>query len=100
MRPSLSEGLGNSFIEAMAAGVPVIGTQVGGIPDFLRDKETGFFCEVRNPKSIAEKVKEILENNELRANVIKNAQELVTKNYDWDLVARRIKEEVLLTNQS
>src|SRR3989338_7534047 len=40
-RPSLSEGLGNAFLEAMAAGVPVIGTPVGGIPDFLKDGETG-----------------------------------------------------------
>src|SRR3989338_7842052 len=36
-RVSRSEGLGNSFIEAMAAGLPIIGTNVGGIPDFLKD---------------------------------------------------------------
>src|SRR3989344_5242427 len=40
-RPSLSEGLGNSFLEAMYAGVPIVGTNVGGIPDFLVDGETG-----------------------------------------------------------
>ncbi|MBI5147542.1 MAG: GxxExxY protein, partial [Parcubacteria group bacterium] len=63
IRPSLSEGMGNSFIEAMAAGVPVIGTPVGGIVDFLRDPSanpdetpTGLFCRVRDPQSIAEKV--------------------------------------------
>ncbi|MEK7160519.1 MAG: glycosyltransferase family 4 protein, partial [Patescibacteria group bacterium] len=37
IRPSLSEGLGSAFLEAMAAGVPIIGTRVGGIPDFLED---------------------------------------------------------------
>jgi glycosyltransferase involved in cell wall biosynthesis len=37
IRPSRSEGMGNSFIEAMAAGLPVIGTQEGGIADFLFD---------------------------------------------------------------
>src|SRR3989344_8006628 len=39
IRPSLSEGQGISFIEAMAAGLPVIATPVGGIPDFLKDAE-------------------------------------------------------------
>lgn len=43
IRPSISEGLGNSFLEAMAIGIPVIGTPVGGIPDFLTDGETGIF---------------------------------------------------------
>jgi glycosyltransferase involved in cell wall biosynthesis len=50
IRPSRSEGLGNSFLEAMAAGLPIIGTEVGGIPDFLfdpkthKEKATGLFC--------------------------------------------------------
>ncbi|MEK7138856.1 MAG: glycosyltransferase family 4 protein, partial [Patescibacteria group bacterium] len=46
VRPSLSEGLGTAFLEAMAAGVPIIGTSVGGISDFLKDGETGLFCRV------------------------------------------------------
>ena len=61
IRPSLTEGLGNSFLEAMAAGLPVIATSVGGIPDFLKNRETGLFCEVRNPKNIAEKVEYVIE---------------------------------------
>ena len=39
IRPSRSEGMGNSFIEAMAAGLPVIATQEGGIADFLFDEK-------------------------------------------------------------
>src|SRR6185369_532215 len=66
IRPSLSEGFGNSYIEAMAAGIPVIATPVGGIPDFLRDGETGLFCEVKNPKSIAQKVEKLIKDRESR----------------------------------
>ena len=44
VRPSLSEGLGTAFLEAMAVGLPIIGTPVGGIPDFLKDDETGLFA--------------------------------------------------------
>lgn len=99
IRPSLSEGLGNSFLEAMAAGIPVIATPVGGIPDFLFDPDknpdkpsSGLFCEVRNPKSIAEKVKIFLENQKLTEKIKTNAKELVIKNYDWDLIAQKMKD--------
>lgn len=91
IRPSLSEGLGNSFLEAMAAGVPVIGTPVGGIPDFLKDKETGLFCEVNNPQSIAEKVKIYLNNQELREKIIANAQKIVQEKYNWNLITEKMR---------
>lgn len=89
-RPSLSEGLGNVFLEAMAAQVPVIATPVGGIPDFLKDNQTGLFCEVSNPSSIAQKVKLLMENNELRENVIQNGYEMVMNNYSWESVSEKM----------
>ncbi|MFA6307046.1 MAG: glycosyltransferase family 4 protein [Patescibacteria group bacterium] len=97
IRPSLSEGLGNSFLEAMAAGLPVIATPVGGIVDFLRDpsagsgQATGLFCKVRDPKSIAEKVKVYLENKELTEIIKINAKSMVEKNYNWNLIAEKMK---------
>lgn len=91
VRPSLSEGLGNVFLEAMMAGLPVIGTNVGGIPDFLVDGETGLFCEVNNPKSIAEKVKLLLSDEELRGKLIINGRKMVKERYDWDAIAKRIE---------
>lgn len=102
IRPSLSEGMGNSFVEAMAAEVPVIATPVGGIVDFLFDPDknqdkrpTGLFCEVRNPKSIADQVKRYLENPALRGQIIIEAKKLVQSVYDWDIVSRRMREEVI-----
>jgi glycosyltransferase involved in cell wall biosynthesis len=92
VRASLSEGLGNSFLEAMAAGLPVIGTKVGGIPDFLIDHETGLFCETNDPASIAEKIKILLADQELRNKLIKNGRELVEKKYDWALIADRMRD--------
>ncbi|MBI2627961.1 MAG: glycosyltransferase family 4 protein [Candidatus Niyogibacteria bacterium] len=98
IRPSLSEGMGNSFIEAMAAGLPVIGTPVGGIVDFLKDGETGLFCKVRDPKSIAEKVKMLLADNRLRQKIISNAQRLVFEKYGWDKISNQMNQ--LLTQIS
>lgn len=96
IRPSLSEGMGNSFIEAMAGGVPVIATSVGGIPDFLKDKETGLFCEVKNPKSIAEKVELLMNDTQLRNTVVSNAKKLAFERYDWNLIALDMKKKVFL----
>jgi len=81
--------LGNSFLEAMAAEVPVVATPVGGIPDFLEDGKTGWFCKVRDPQSIAEKIQYILDekNKDEVEWVVKNAKELVEKKYNWDNIA-------------
>lgn len=92
LRASLSEGLGSSFLEAMAAGLPVIATNVGGIPDFLTDKVTGLFCKARDPKDIAERVKELLEQNELRVSIIQNAKNMVEEKYDWNAIVSRMKK--------
>lgn len=92
IRPSLSEGFGISFIEAMAAGLPVIATPVGGIPDFLKDKETGIFCKVNNPKSIADAVL-LLENQPaLREAIIAGALRMAVERYDWNIVTAQMRE--------
>ena len=88
VRPSLSEGLGNSFLEAMAASVPVIGTPVGGIPDFLKNEETGLFCEVGNPTDIAQKIEKLVFDDVLRKKITQNALKLVKEKYDWENIAR------------
>jgi glycosyltransferase involved in cell wall biosynthesis len=89
-RPSLSEGLGNSFLEAMAAGIPIIGTPVGGIPDFLTDGETGVFCQPRDPGSIANAVIRLEEEPGLRAKLIMQGEKLVRGCYGWEGIAERI----------
>lgn len=91
-RPSLSEGLGNSFLEAMAAGIPVVATEVGGIPDFLRHGENGLFCETENPKSIADQIKQIFKDEDLRVKIIKNGIKTIQEIYTWDLVASRMSK--------
>lgn len=87
VRPSLSEGLGSAFLEAMAAAIPVIGTRVGGIPDFLKEEETGLFCEAGNPESIAQKIEQLIFDDALRKKIVENALKLVKEKYDWEIIA-------------
>ncbi len=94
VRPSLSEGMGNSFIEAMAARVPVIATPVGGIVDFLRDKQTGLFCETNSPEDIARKTEIYLRDKNLRDEIVDNAFNMAVKQYDWELIAKNMRERV------
>ena len=92
VRPSRTEGLGNSFLEAMAAGVPVIGTQVGGISDFLKDGETGLICEVNNPKSIAQKVTKLVRDAESRSYISREAKKMVDERFRWENVSAEMKK--------
>jgi len=92
VRPSFSEGLGNSFLEAMAAGIPVIGSDKGGIRDFLRDGKTGLVCNPDNPNDIAEKITRTLKDGALREKMIQNALDLVSRRYDWQIIAEEYGE--------
>lgn len=90
VRPSISEGLGNSFLEAMAAGLPVIGTPVGGILDFLKDGETGLLTPPKNPYEISRSIKR-LEDKDLREKIIKNGKEVVSRKYSWDIISKEME---------
>lgn len=98
VRPSLAEGFGISFIEAMACGVGVVATPVGGIVDFLKDSSTspgqanGLFAQPGNPRDIAEKIKTLIQNKPLKDELVKNARKMVQDIYGWDKIAIRLKE--------
>ncbi len=101
IRPSRTEGMGNSFIEAMAAGLPVIATQEGGIADFLFDPirnpnkpSTGWAIDVDNPLQIVEAVEYILANPQEVSERVENAKNLVREKYNWSDIARNMREHV------
>jgi len=102
IRPSLAEGFGIVFLEAMAAGLAVIGTPVGGIPDFLKDGENGLFCEPGNPKDIAQKIELLITDRNLGRRLAENGLRMVKEEYAWDKIITRIRKlysETLINNQ-
>lgn len=93
IRPSRSEGFGNAFIEAMASGLPVIATPVGGIPDFIDDGETGVFCAPDSPQSVYMAIDSVISDNTGKvANMVNKAKIRVIERYNWDYIAPEMKK--------
>lgn len=117
IRPSRSEGMGASFVEAMAAGLPVIATQEGGLADFLFDPDrnrtkaisngvgekrpgastpeykTGWAVDKDSPREIATAVKDVMAHPEKVRAVTRTAKEMVIEKYDWNVIARDMKSK-------
>jgi L-malate glycosyltransferase len=74
-----------SVIEAMALGLPVVSTNVGGMPYLLDHGNTGILVERNNAKEMASAIKFLLENSD-RANTISNKARLKVENFDWEKV--------------
>lgn len=75
--PSISEGIPKVVLEAMSKGVPVVATQVGGVPDIIEDGVTGLLIPAKSPEAIIESVKLLLDDHELRYRLVKNAYDVV-----------------------
>lgn len=80
-----TEGFGLVLIEAMAAGIPVIGTRTGGIQDIIQDGKNGYLVEEKNSQEIAERVNQLLSNRQLHETISVNALNTALK-YDWEKI--------------
>jgi len=89
--PSLREGLPLSVLEAMACGVPVVGSDVPGINDVIINGENGLLVPARDPKALAKAVLTLLNDEDLRRELGQKARKLVTEKYCWDSVISKIE---------
>ncbi len=85
---SRSEALGNVFLEAQAAGCAVVATNIGGIPDIVKDGETGVLVAPNNAPAAAEALKRLLNDEALRKR-LGEAGRVNAVAYDWDAIAER-----------
>jgi spore coat protein SA len=89
----VEEGLGLVFLEAAAAGLPVIATRRGGIPEVVRDGETGLLLqEMDNPQELAAKILLLLTDAPLQERLGRQGRAWVQQNFSWGKIAWDLEE--------
>jgi glycosyltransferase involved in cell wall biosynthesis len=84
-----TEGLGTVLLEAMSAGLPVIGSDVGGIPDIIENGKNGLLVPERSPDKLAEALLTLVRDTALRERLVVGAQEDVRERFSWERVGKR-----------
>lgn len=91
--PSASgEGLPLVLLEAMACGLPVLATKVGGTPEIIKHMKNGVIVSPRNPTEMAEKLSKLLEENDLGNKIGTEAKKDIRTRFSWEENVRQLKE--------
>jgi glycosyltransferase involved in cell wall biosynthesis len=87
--PSRDDNFPNVVLEAMACGVPVVGFDVGGMADVVRDGETGILVEPENVAGLRDAIETILHDDELRSRLSRNCRQVALTEFPLETQARR-----------
>lgn len=93
--PSYNEAFGVSYLEAMCAGIPVIGCRGEGIEDILSKGNCGILTRPKDVKSIQDALTKLIDNEEMRLGMGDVGRMIVSKNYTWDKVGKEMAKELL-----
>jgi len=88
---SVSEGLPTVIMEAMACGVPVIATDVGGVTELVKDGVTGFVVKPNDYIGLKEKIKYLLENEDMRVRMGNKAVQFIRREHSIEAIAGKYK---------
>ncbi|MCS3697422.1 glycosyltransferase involved in cell wall biosynthesis [Salinibacter ruber] len=90
--PSLQEAFGQTPLEAMACGTPVVGFKTGGIPDMVKPGETGWLAETGDVRSLRNALETALESDAERKRMGRRCREIVEEEYTLDRQAQQYEE--------
>lgn len=90
--PSAYEELGSVLVEAMAAGLPVVATRVGGIPELVEHEVTGLLAPVGDVAALAAAVTRLLDEQQLAARLAQAARRRVKQHYSWPALAEQVRQ--------
>jgi len=91
VQPSLWEGLCITVIEAMASGLPVIASDVGGVSESVVNGRTGFLVPPKDPEILAKKIIHLIKNPNLRKEMGENGRKIAEKKYSTDKMMAKIE---------
>ena len=98
-----TEGQGLVLLEAMACGKAVVGTNIGGIKDLIKDGENGFLVNQKDSKELADRIIRLINDSKLRKKIEKNGRMFVIRNYSWQKIAKQFElvyQNVLKTGKT
>jgi glycosyltransferase involved in cell wall biosynthesis len=84
VHPALAEGLGVALLEASAAGVPIVGTRAGGVPEIVRDGQNGLLVPPANPAALAAAIDRLLGDAPLRQQMSQRGRDLASREFSVD----------------
>ncbi len=94
--PSVYEAMGMVLVEAMAAGKPIIGSRVGGIPEIIEEGKNGLLFGLKSYEDLAEKILMLMENEKLKNKMGRTSRRIVEKIFSWRNISKKIFREIYL----
>lgn len=90
--PSQKEAFGMVLLEAMRSGCPVVASDIGGIPEIVRDGETGLLFKAGDAQALADTIGRLLEDKKLRDRLKLNAQRMVKEEFSLERMTRETEK--------